>query len=104
MVTVEEVMEALEAVHDPHVPLSLRSMGMIETVEIEAGPTVRIQLRMPCLNCPGVSLLHRRIEDAVSRLSGAPKVRIDVGWDRGWNVDLVEESARNAMREHGILL
>ena len=40
----EDVVEALEAVHDPHVPVSLRRMGMLRDIEIADDGSVIVQV------------------------------------------------------------
>ena len=40
----EDVVEALEAVHDPHVPVSLRRMGMLREIDIADDGVVTVQV------------------------------------------------------------
>ena len=96
------VRAALEAVHDPHVPVSLRRMGMLREVEIVPDGVVRVQLCIPCLGCPGVSMLRDRVEEAVSALPGVRRVEIDEGFHLSWSRDMVEHDVRRLMRENGI--
>jgi metal-sulfur cluster biosynthetic enzyme len=96
------VRAALEAVNDPHVPVSLRRMGMLREIEIEADGTVRVQLCVPCLGCPGLSMLRDRVEDAVGALPGVRRVEIDEGFHLRWTREMVEPETRHLMRENGI--
>ena len=43
-----EIMQALESVHDPHVPVSLHRMGMLREIEISEDGVVNIQVCIPC--------------------------------------------------------
>lgn len=96
-------MEALEKVHDPHLPISIVKLGMVHSVRAEAG-RVDIGLRMPCLSCPGVTVLQRRIEDELQTLDGITTVNVDFGWGRPWDAALVEPEARSVMQAHGLLI
>ena len=70
----EDIVEALEAVHDPHVPVSLRRMGMLRDIEIDADGDVRFRCASPawdarvsacfaktfvkqCCQCPALKVL-----------------------------------------------
>ena len=68
----EDNMQALEAVHDPHVPVSLRRMGML------------------------------RIHDAVITLPGVTDVIVEEGWHLQWSRDMIEPEVQDMMRVNGI--
>jgi metal-sulfur cluster biosynthetic enzyme len=103
MVSVERIMEALENVHDPHLPISIVRLGMVDTVETSAGHA-DIGLRMPCLSCPGVTVLQSRIEDELLRIDGIRTVKVSFGWGKLWDATLVDPEAQSLMKEHGLLL
>ncbi|MBR0954918.1 metal-sulfur cluster assembly factor [Bradyrhizobium canariense] len=102
MVTEEEVREALLAVNDPHIPTSIESMGMLRGIEISETGVVDVELAIPCLACPGVSMLKQSINDAVGRLEGVRKVNILEGWHHEWTTEAIDPGARQLMRRFGI--
>lgn len=104
VVTVEQIVDALMLVDDPHVPLSIVRMGMLDSVNVSDTGAVEIVMRMPCLSCPGVAVLESKIAAALSSFEGITAVKVDFGWARPWNVELVEPEARAVMKEHGLLL
>lgn len=101
MVTAEEVRTALESVADPHVPVSLRLMGMLAGVEIDRD-RVLVRVRIPCSACPGTEMIRDGIKDAVSALPGVGSVDVQQAWDEPWHRDLVEIGTRDLMRRNGI--
>jgi metal-sulfur cluster biosynthetic enzyme len=101
-VTEAKVRAALETVNDPHIPVSLRRMGMLREIEIGADGVVRVQLCVPCLGCPGLGMLHDRITAAVLALAGVSRVVIDEGFHLRWTRDMVEPRTRQLMRDNGI--
>ena len=101
MVTVDQVRDALESVNDPHVPVSLRQMGMLRDIDADDG-IVRVQLCIPCLGCPGVGMLHDQIEEAVLPLEGVRKVEIENGFFLPWSRDMVDDKTKTLMRTNGI--
>ena len=101
MVTAAAVRTALESVADPHVPVSLRLMGMLAGVEIE-GDRVLVRVRIPCSACPGTAMIRDGITAAVAALPGVVSVEIEQAWDEPWHRDLVEVGTRDLMRRNGI--
>ncbi len=100
--TPEQIQDALEGVHDPHVPVSLRRMGMVREVAVDAAGRVQVDLCIPCMACPGVGMLHERIRDAVMRLDGVTEVTVGNGWHLKWSRDMIEPEVRELMRANGI--
>lgn len=102
MVTRRDVEIALERVHDPHVPVPIAQMGMLRGIEIADDGAVKVELGIPCLGCPGVSMLRQSIEDAVLDLAGVTSVTIDEGWHHEWDTHRIAPEARAFMQQYGI--
>jgi len=102
VVSEQEVREALLAVHDPHIPVSIESMGMLRGVQILEAGVVDVELAIPCLACPGVSMLKQSVKDAVGCLEGVTEVNVSEGWHHEWTTQSIEPGARQLMRRFGI--
>ena len=98
----EDIMRALEAVHDPHVPVSLRRMGMLREINITQDGIVNVQICIPCMGCPGVGMLRENIRDAVITLPGVTDVIVEEGWHLQWSRDMIEPEVQEMMRVNGI--
>ena len=98
----ERVFSALEEVHDPHVPVSLRRMGMIAAVDVAPDGHVLVRTRMPCIACPGSAIIREEIQAAVGKLDGVTQVDVAIAWEKPWHRDLVDEEVRELMRVNGI--
>lgn len=101
MVTREEIEGALEQVHDPHVPVPIAKMGMLRGIDIAKDGSVKVELGIPCLGCPGVSMLRQSIKDAVLKLDGVSSVTIDEGWHHEWDTGMIAPEARAFMKQYG---
>jgi ATP-binding protein involved in chromosome partitioning len=99
-----EVRRALEDVKDPHIPVSLERMGMLRDVSVDTDGHVSVELAIPCLACPGVSLLKDDIVRAVGGVRGTTGVTIDEGWHHEWHVNMIDAPAQQLMRSYGIQL
>ena len=98
----EDIMQALESVHDPHVPVSLRRMGMLREINITQDGIVNVQVCIPCMGCPGVGMLRENIREAVITLSGVTDVSVEEGWHLQWSRDMIEPEVQEMMRVNGI--
>jgi ATP-binding protein involved in chromosome partitioning len=102
--SVDDVRDALESVHDPHIPASLSQMGMLSDVEVREDGRVRVGVRIPCMACPGVGLLRKRLEDTLGAVPGVTAVEMVEDWADQWDRTLVAPETRDLMATHGIRL
>ena len=98
----EDIVEALEAVHDPHVPVSLRRMGMLRDIEIDADGDVKVQVCIPCMGCPGVGMLRENVREAVLSVPGVKNVAVEEGWHLPWSRDMIDPDDQEQLRASGI--
>ncbi len=98
----EDVVEALEAVHDPHVPVSLRRMGMLREIDIADDGVVTVQVCIPCMGCPGAGMLRESVRETVQTLPGVTKVVVEEGWHLPWSREMIEPEVQEMMRANGI--
>jgi ATP-binding protein involved in chromosome partitioning len=96
------VREALSHVNDPHVPVSLEKMGMLRGIQIGSGGQVEVELGIPCLSCPGVSMLKEKITQAVMAVPGATSVTVREGWHHSWTADMIDNETQQYMRKYGV--
>ena len=99
--TRQRVFDALEAVLDPHMKVSLREMGMLHRVEVGEDGCVEVGITFPCIGCPAFDLIQADIKRAVSALEGSRTVRVKVDWDAKWRREDMADSARERARTHG---
>jgi metal-sulfur cluster biosynthetic enzyme len=98
------VREALGRVNDPHIPIGIDRLGMVRGVDVTPGGSVVVQLGIPCLGCPGVSMLKQAVGDAVAAVPGVTAVRVEEGWEHEWTAEMVDAEARVHMRRYGIVV
>lgn len=104
MVTESAVRQALGKVNDPHLAVSIERMAMLRGIQISAAGEVTIELGIPCLACPGVSMLKEQITRAVLAVPGASSVTVQEGWHHHWTADMVDDRTRHFMRSYGVHL
>lgn len=97
------VREALGRVNDPHIPIGIDRLAMVRGVEVADDGSVVVQLGIPCLGCPGVSMLKQAVCDAVAGVPGVCAVSVEEAWEHEWTADMVDAEARVHMRRYGIV-
>lgn len=98
----DAVAAVLESVNDPHVPASLRRMGMLRDIDVAPDGTVRVEICIPCMGCPGAGALREDVREAVMALDGVTGVIVEEGWHLPWSRDMIEPEVRDMMRANGI--
>lgn len=97
----QAVMASLEQINDPHVPVSLRRMGMLKDVAIE-GHAVTVHVAIPCLGCPAVQMLRDQIQEAVGALEGVAEVRVETLWGSHWQRTDIDPAVHPIFRQYGL--
>ncbi len=98
----EAVADALEAVNDPHVPASLRRMGMLREIDISDDGVVSVQICIPCMGCPGAGMLRESVREAVMKVPGVADVVVEEGWHLPWSREMIDPDVQEMMRANGI--
>ena len=83
MVTQEAVIEALQEVYDPEIPISVVDLGLIYGVEVD-GDQVKIKMTMTMPGCPMHSFMTAEAKNKVEALEGVKEARVELVWDPPW--------------------
>ena len=84
---------ALETVYDPEIPVNVRDLGLIYSVEIKDNNVYVIMT----LTSPGCGMGPVLIEEIKDRLSKAPHVEavyVEITFDPPWSRELMTEEAQ----------
>lgn len=103
MVSRDAVIASLETIHDPHVPVSLRRMGMLDEVTVDEG-AVTVCITVPCLGCPAADLLKAQVRQQVGALQGVTHVHVDAQWGAGWRRQHIDPQVHPLLRQYGLQL
>lgn len=97
------VMQALEAVKDPEIPVvSVVELGIVQAVQVDsASGAVVVSITPTFSGCPALDLMRTAIESCVLDL-GASAVRVEVVLDPPWTSDRIAPEARARMQAIGL--
>lgn len=89
----ERVIEALETVYDPEIPVNLYALGLIYNIEIDTNGTVDITMTLTAPNCPVAGEIPRQVEEAALGVNGITEAKAHLVWDPPWDKSMMSEEA-----------
>lgn len=101
MDTVEEqkdiekrVIEALQTIYDPEVPVNIYEMGLIYGVELDPLGNASVSMTLTAPNCPAAQSLPMEVEEKVKAVDGVNDVHVDIVWEPPWDPSLMSDAAK----------
>jgi metal-sulfur cluster biosynthetic enzyme len=96
--------QALRAVEDPEIPVSVVGMGLIVSLAyVPATRTADLKITYTAMGCPAMDLIQDDIREALLADPDVDTVEIEVVWDPVWTKDRIRADARATMRRLGIV-
>lgn len=93
MVTVKEVVTALEGCVDPELGQNIVDIGLIYNINIKESD-VKLTLTMTSPMCPVTSIIMADAQLRIEAIGGIGKVDLELVWDPLWSPDMMEESLK----------
>ena len=100
-ITEEKVLEWLEEVKDPEIPvLSLIDLGVITGVEIIES-RVKVSMTPTFAGCPAIEYMKNDVIRVLTE-HGVENPEVEVSFKSQWNSNKITEKGRKALREFGL--
>lgn len=92
----------LDEVPDPEVPaLSVRDLGVVRDVTVDAAGVVRLKVTPTYSGCPATAAINLSIRDRLLR-AGHEDVTIETVLAPAWTTDWISEDGKRKLRDYGI--
>lgn len=89
------VWQALETVYDPEIPVNIKSLGLIYTLEIDQDKgSVYIEMTLTAPGCGMGPVLVGDVEQRVSQVPNVREVQVELVFDPPWHRDMMSEEAQ----------
>jgi ring-1,2-phenylacetyl-CoA epoxidase subunit PaaD len=99
--TKEEVLQWLEAVKDPEIPvLSLVDLGVITNIEIGANQ-VHVEMTPTFVGCPALDFMKSEVIQVIMA-QGIDNVSVNISFRKPWSSDMISEKGRAALKKFGL--
>ncbi|GGD58640.1 putative Fe-S cluster assembly protein SufT [Lacimicrobium alkaliphilum] len=91
----DQVMQALETVYDPEIPINLVSLGLIYKVAVNQDTrTVHIDMTLTAPGCGMGPVLVGDVEYRVGMVPNVNKVEVELVFDPPWSREMMSEEAQ----------
>jgi FeS assembly SUF system protein len=90
----DEVIEALQTVFDPEIPVDIYELGLIYDVDVREDASVHIKMTLTSPNCPAAQSLPDEVKAKVSALDRVDSAEVEVVFDPPWSAEMMSEEAR----------
>jgi ring-1,2-phenylacetyl-CoA epoxidase subunit PaaD len=99
--TKEEVLQWLEQVKDPEIPvLSLVDLGVITNIKVEPN-SVAVEMTPTFVGCPAIDMMKSEIIGVLHK-QGIENVIVNVSLKQPWTSDRISEKGRIALKQFGL--
>lgn len=90
----EEVIEMLQTIYDPEIPVNIYALGLIYKVDVSDSGNVSIEMTLTAPGCPVAQSFPGDIESKIMTIDGVNKAHVEVVWDPPWDKSMMSESAQ----------
>lgn len=95
------VWDELRAVDDPEMPVSVVDLGLIYGVQVVDGHA-HVEMTLTYSGCPARDMLQGDVYAAALRADGVEAAEVSLRYSPAWNVSMVTDDGREALREFGL--
>ena len=92
----EKIVEAIQQVYDPEIPVNLYDLGLIDRLDMkpgEKGQIVEIDMTLTAPNCPVAGELPQQVAFAAQQVEGVEDVLVELVWSPKWDKSRMSEVA-----------
>ena len=89
-----DVVEALQTVYDPEIPVNIYDLGLIYDVDVDQDGSVSIEMTLTSPACPVAGTLPGEVEARVRDVPGVTDVDVELVWEPSWSPERMSEVAK----------
>jgi FeS assembly SUF system protein len=90
----EKVIEAIQQVYDPEIPVNIYELGLIYDVKIYPINNVYVLMTLTTPNCPSAAELPAEVENKIKSIEGVSGVELELTFDPPYTQEMMSEIAK----------
>jgi FeS assembly SUF system protein len=90
----EKVIECLQTIYDPEIPVNIYELGLIYEIDILPVNNVQIVMTLTAPGCPAAQSLPIEVDQKVKQIEGVNDVHVAVTWNPPWDRSMMSEAAQ----------
>ncbi|MEX2310923.1 MAG: SUF system Fe-S cluster assembly protein [Rhodospirillales bacterium] len=95
--TAEIIIEALQTVYDPEIPVNIYDLGLIYNLKIDEKGDIKIDMTLTAPGCPVAGEMPGMVARAVELVEGTGEIEVTLVWEPQWTPDQMSEDAKLAL-------
>ena len=89
-----KVIEKLQTIFDPELPVNIYDLGLIYEVDIMPINNVQVVMTLTAPGCPAAQTLPVEVDQKLREIEGVNDVYVTVTWNPAWNKSMMSETAQ----------
>jgi FeS assembly SUF system protein len=89
-----QVLEAMNTVFDPEIPVNIRELGLIYDVLVDKDARVGIRMTLTAPACPAAQSLPLEVKQKAAAVPGVAEAKVEIVWEPPWTKDRMSEAAK----------
>ncbi|MDY6779561.1 MAG: iron-sulfur cluster assembly protein [Halobacteria archaeon] len=98
----DRIMEELESVHDPEIPVNIVDLGLIYELDIDDEGNVDIEMTLTSMGCPTAESIMREVELTAEQVDEVEDVDVELVWQPPWSPEKVSDEGKTQLQAMGI--
>ncbi len=90
----EKVIEKLQTIFDPEIPVSIYELGLIYEINILPINNVQVVMTLTAPGCPAAQSLPVEVDQKLREIEGVNDVHVAVTWTPPWDKSRMSEVAQ----------
>jgi FeS assembly SUF system protein len=90
----EKVIEKLQTIFDPEIPVSIYELGLIYEINILPINNVQIVMTLTAPGCPAAQSLPVEVDQKLREIEGVNDVHVAITWTPAWDKSRMSEVAQ----------
>jgi len=88
------VVEALQEIYDPEIPVNIYELGLIYGLEIDENKIVTVTMTLTTPHCPVAESMPGEVELKVNSVPGVGGAEVKLVWEPAWDMSKMSDEAR----------
>lgn len=90
----EKVIEKLQTIYDPEIPVSIYELGLIYEINVLPINNIQVVMTLTAPGCPAAQSLPMEVDQKLRQIEGVNDVHVAVTWNPPWNKTMMSEAAQ----------
>jgi FeS assembly SUF system protein len=88
------VVETLQTIFDPEIPVNIWELGLIYDVLVDAAGRVGVRMTLTAPACPAAQSLPIEVKNKTAAVPGVTESKVEIVWEPPWTRDRMSEVAK----------